>query len=203
MKLPRLCSSLLAVVAAALFAGSVAAQEAYTRKPVNMRAGPDRNYPLVIWLPGGSTVYVNGCLSDYRWCDVTAGPNRGWIYAGNLEYTYQGRPVTIYGNGQTLALPVIGFILGSYWNDYYRDRPWYGGYNQWNNWRPGQRPPVWRPQPPRPPIVRPQPPRPPVIQPPRPRPPVVQPPRPQPPRPIPMPKPQERPPVNPPNGSLR
>jgi uncharacterized protein YraI len=208
MKLPRLTAALLAVIASALLTtASAVAQEAYTRKPVNMRAGPDRNYPLVAWLPGGATVYVNGCLNDYRWCDVTAGPNRGWIYAGNLEYTYQGRPVTIYGNGQNLALPVIAFILGNYWNDYYRDRPWYGGYNQWNNWRPGTRPPVWRPQPPRPPIVRPQPPRPPiVVQPPRPRPPVVQPPprpQPQPPRPIPMPKPREQAPVNPPNGSLR
>ena len=215
MKFSRLCASLLIVASALTFASAAAAQEAYTKKPVNVRAGPDRNYPLVAWLPGGAIVYVNGCVEDYRWCDITSDATRGWVYAGNLEYTYQGRPVPIYGNGPTLALPIISFILGSYWNDHYRDRPWYGNQNQWNNWRPGVRPPPRpgvRPQPPRPPVVRPQPPRPPItVQPPRPpRPPVTQPsPRPQPPgsmppgRPQPMPKPSERPPVNPPNGSLR
>lgn len=221
MKISRLYAVLLAVVAALTLSSVVAAQEAFTTKAVNVRAGPDRQYPLVVWLPAGSQVFVNGCLDDYRWCDVSAGYDRGWVYSRNLQYTYQGRPVPIYGNGSNLALPIISFIVGSYWNDHYRDRPWYGSYNQWNNWRPGTRPPVWRPQPPRPPVVQPprpprppvvvQPPRPPVVQPPRPRPPAVQPPRPSPPgtmppgnvRPQPMPKPLERPPVNPPNGSLR
>jgi len=180
-----------AAVIALLLASASLAQEAFTTKPVNVRAGPDRGYPLVVWLPAGTAVYVNGCLGDYRWCDVTAGPDRGWVFARNLQYSYQGQPVTIYGNGAQLALPIVSFILGSYWSDYYRDRPWYRSQNQWNTWRPGSRPPPgWRPppQPPRPPVVRPQPPRPPVVRPPRP--PVVQPQPPRPPRPIPMPKPQ-------------
>lgn len=220
MKLSRLYAVLLAAAAALTLTSVVAAQEAFTTKDVNVRAGPDRAYPLVVWVPGGTAVYVNGCLDDYRWCDVTVGPDRGWVYAKNLQYTYQGQPMTIYGNGQTLALPIISFILGSYWNDNYRNRPWYGSQNNWNNWRPGNRPPNWRPQPqpPRPPIVRPQP-RPPITvqppRPPRPQQPSIQPPRPSQPgtmppgggRPQPMPKPQERPqerpPVNPPNGSLR
>lgn len=183
----RVASRLLLATCAAALAASVQAQEAITTKQVNLRAGPDRGYPLVTWLAAGTAVQVNGCLSDYRWCDVTAGPDRGWVFARNLQYSYQGQPVAIYGNGAQLALPIIGFILGSYWSDYYRDRPWYRSQNQWNNWRPGNRPPpVWRPppQPPRPPVVRPQPPRPPGVRPPRP--PVIQP---QPSRPIPMPKP--------------
>jgi uncharacterized protein YraI len=181
MKIPVFSSSpwsLLAIAAGLTFSMAVAAQEAYTTKAVNVRAGPDRGYPLVVWVPGGSTVYVNGCLSDYRWCDVTAGADRGWVYAKNLQYTYQGRPMTIYGNGPTLALPIISFILGSYWNDNYRNRPWYDSQNSWNSWRPGNRPPPgFRPQPqPRPPIIRPDRPRPPQIQPPRPtRPPGTRP----------------------------
>ncbi len=214
MKFSRLYAILLALVATLTFTSVVAAQEAFTTRQVNLRAGPDRGYPLVGWVQAGATVYVNGCVDDYRWCDVTVDGNRGWVYAKFLEYTYQGRPTVIYGNGQTLALPIISFILGSYWNDHYRDRPWYNTQNNWNNWRPGNRPPpVWRPQPqrPRPPVVQPpRPPRPPVvIQPPRPRPPAVLPPRPSPPgtmppgRPQPMPKPQAQPPVNRPNGSLQ
>ena len=73
------------------------------RKAGQRAAGPDRGYPLVVWLPAGTAVYVNGRLSDYRWCDVTAGPDRGWVFARNLQYSYQGQPVTIYGNGARLT----------------------------------------------------------------------------------------------------
>ena len=167
------------VAASALMLASVAsAQQAVPVKDVNLRAGPDRAYPLVSWIPGGSSVYVNGCLSDYRWCDVTAGYDRGWVYAQNLQYTYQGQPMTIYGNGQSLALPIVSFILGSYWNDNYRNRPFYRNQNQWNSFRPSYRQPNYRPpyQPSREPIYRPQQPRPPFqFQPQRPRPPVVRP----------------------------
>ncbi len=218
MMFSRLYAIPVLTLSALMFTSAALAQEAVAIKDVNVRAGPDRGYPLVVWIPGGSTVYVNGCQSDYRWCDVTAGADRGWVYAKNLQYTYQGQPMTIYGNGQTLALPIISFILGSYWNDNYRNRPWYRNQNQWNGFRPGNRPPGYRPpvQPPRPPIVRPQPPRPPIqIQPPRPRPPgtTPQPPRPpvqiqQPPRQMPpgvvapsRPQPMPRP-GNPPPGRV-
>lgn len=184
MKFSRWYAVPVVAVSALMLTPVALAQEAVTVKDVNVRAGPDRGYPLVAWVSGGTSVYVNGCLDDFRWCDVTAGANRGWVYARNLQYIYQGQPMTIYGNGQTLALPIISFILGSYWNDNYRNRPWYGNQNQWSNFRPGYRPP-------RPPIIRPQPPRPPIqIQPPRPRPPVVRP-QPQPPRPqVQPPRPQ-------------
>ena len=200
MKFLRLYAISLVALSAFTFSSFAAAQEAVAVRAVNLRAGPDRGYPLVTSVRGGSNVYVNGCLRDYRWCDVTAGANRGWVYTKNLQYTYQGRPTTIYGNGPTLALPVISFILGRYWNDNYQNRPWYRDQNRWNGFRPGYRPPI---QPPRPPIVRPKPPRP-SIQPPRP--PIVRPQPPQPPRPsilpprpqpIPMPKPQVQPPRGP------
>ena len=175
MKFSRLFTIPLVAASALLLSSVATAQEAVTVKDVNLRAGPDRGYPLVSWIPGGTSVYVNGCLNDYRWCDVTAGYDRGWVYAQNLQYTYQGQPMTIYGNGQSLALPIVTFILGSYWNDNYRNRPFYRNQNQWNSFRPSYRPPNYRPptyrppnyQPPnyRPPVVRPQPPRPPVMRP--------------------------------------
>ena len=165
---------------------SAAAQPAYTTRQVNLRAGPDAGYPQVAYIGPKQSVYVNGCLNDYRWCDITVGSNRGWAYSKYIAYPYQNRRLPIYGNGQMLALPIVSFILGSYWNENYSGRPWYGQQNNWNNWRPGNRPPPgWNNgyRPPRPPVIRPQPPRPPYgggpqIQPPRP--PVV---RPQPPRP--------------------
>lgn len=144
-----LSKSLLGVAATALLVASAAAQQAYTTRQVNLRAGPDRGYPQVAVVYAGQPVYVNGCVTDYRWCDVTAGRNRGWAYAAFLEYPYQNNRLPIYGNGPMLALPIVSFILGNYWGDHYRNRPWYGQQNNWNNWRPGNRPPPnWqRPQP--------------------------------------------------------
>ena len=166
---------------------SAAAQPAYTTRYVNLRAGPDRGYPQVAYIGPNQSVYVNGCLNDYRWCDITVGSNRGWAYSKYIEYPYQNRRLPIYGNGQMLALPIVGFILGSYWNENYSGRPWYGQQDNWNNWRPGNRPPGYgngyrpQPQPPRPPIAI-LPPRPPIVRPEPPRPPRPQilPPRPQP-----------------------
>lgn len=140
--IPTLISkSLLGFAAATLLAASAVAQQAYTTRQVNLRAGPDRGYPQVAVVYAGQPVYVNGCVSDYRWCDVTAGPDRGWAYAAFLEYPYQDNRLPIYGNGPVLALPIVSFILGNYWGDHYRNRPWYGQQNNWNNWRPGSRPP--------------------------------------------------------------
>ena len=51
-----------------------------------MRAGPSQDYELVMKLPAGTRVEVGGCVDDWTWCDVFVGPDRGWVYAGNLEY---------------------------------------------------------------------------------------------------------------------
>jgi uncharacterized protein YraI len=172
------------------------AQQAQTSKWVNLRAGPAREYPLVQTLPPATPVAVQGCLSDYSWCDVIVpGNDRGWVYAGNLVYPYQSSEVPIVRYGANIGLPIVTFVLGAYWGDYYRQRSWYGHRHRWEDWRhqpfrPGFRPPPppyrpdVRPPRPRPPVgpgpgVRP-PPRPPVgpgvRPPPRPHPPGVRPP---------------------------
>ena len=94
---------------------------------------------------------VFGCLSDYRWCDVSYGPNRGWVYAGFLSYTYQNRPVVIYQSGSVIGFPIITFSIGTYWDTYYRGRPWYRDRSRYYNWRP----PPARPYRPPPPVSRP------------------------------------------------
>lgn len=164
------CSLLL--VAALALPAVVCAQVAYTTQAVNVRAGPDREYPQVAWLPGGAPVTVAGCIDGYRWCDVVAGPNRGWVYAKFLSYPYQNRPVPIINGGAILGLPLITFSIGPYWDNYYRGRPWYGNRHYWYN-RPAP-PPYYRP----PPVYRPPPPhyRPPTYQPPSSRPPSYRPP---------------------------
>jgi uncharacterized protein YraI len=124
-------------------------QVAYTSKDAHLRAGPARDYPVIAILPAGFEVSVQGCLSDYSWCDVIAGPNRGWVYAANLDYDYQGAYVPLLGYGAQIGIAVTGFILFDYWGSHYRERPFYRDRDRWAN----------RPRPPRAPIVRPEPPR--------------------------------------------
>jgi len=134
-----LAAFLCAIPAAAL------AQEAYTNRTANVRAGPDRTYPVVGQLPPGAGLQVMGCIDDYSWCDVVFGDNRGWVYAGSLSYPYQSGRVPILGYGAVIGLPIITFSLGNYWDSYYRGRPWYRNRSYWvsrpppQHFRPAQR----------------------------------------------------------------
>jgi uncharacterized protein YraI len=125
----------LALLALALAALSPAAhaqpQSATTAKPVNLRAGPARDFPVVAVLPAGLVVSVQGCLPDYRWCDVIAGYNRGWVYAGNLNYFYQGRYAPLPNYAPIIGLVVLSFMLDDYWGHHYVDRPWYRERHRW------------------------------------------------------------------------
>ena len=133
----RLFAALLAV-ASLLIATTVAnAQQAYISYRTSLRAGPDMGYPQVGWLGSGAVVYVNGCVRGYYWCDVSAGPSRGWVSARHLQYVYQNRRVGIYGNGGAYGFPVTGFVLGSYWDNHYRGQSWYNNRSRWDGWRPG------------------------------------------------------------------
>ena len=109
---------------------------AYTSRSVNLRAGPARDYPVVAVLPGGFQVAVQGCLSDYTWCDVIAGYDRGWVYAGNIVYPYQGANVPVLTYGSAIGIGIITFGVISYWDSYYIGRPWYAQRHVWINHPP-------------------------------------------------------------------
>ena len=127
--LAALASALAAL--ALLPARAQAQQLAYVTKEVNLRAGPSSDFPVVAILGAGVTITVEGCMSDYRWCDVSVGPNRGWLYAGNIVYPYQGANVPLLTYGPAIGIGVIAFSVGSYWDDYYRYRPWYPQRQRW------------------------------------------------------------------------
>lgn len=134
----------LGVLTAALAAipmASYSQQLAYTSKDVNLRAGPSTDYPVVAILPANIPISVEGCLSDYRWCDVIAGPNRGWAYSGNIIYSYQGSNVPLLTYGSMIGIGIIGFSIGNYWDAHYRSSPWYPQRQHWiDRPRPALRP---------------------------------------------------------------
>jgi uncharacterized protein YraI len=73
--------------------------QAVTTQAVNVRAGPDPSFPLVSWLPAGTFVSVAGCLEGFRWCDVQAGFNRGWVFGQFLSISVQNQPIVIMNAG--------------------------------------------------------------------------------------------------------
>ncbi|MDM0111610.1 SH3 domain-containing protein [Variovorax sp. J22R133] len=144
------------------------AQQAITRGG-NLRAGPGGGYPVVAVLGAGQPLNVVGCTRGYGWCDVILPDGlRGWLYASNLDFPYQGTTVPLLSYGAIIGVPIIGFTIGNYWGNYYRDRPWYNEPRWWGGrpppppphagWRPPPPPmPGWQPRPP-PPNFRPPPP---------------------------------------------
>lgn len=139
----RLSLVTLAAVSALTVASIAEAQQAYVYNRTSLRAGPDHGYPQVAWLGGGTAVYVNGCVRGYNWCDITSGPYRGWVNARHLQYFYNNQRMTIYGNGARFGLPLVGFALGSYWDNHYRGQSWYSRRDHWNGWHPGSPAPVY------------------------------------------------------------
>ncbi|WP_353191037.1 SH3 domain-containing protein [Pandoraea pnomenusa] len=161
--LPLVLAGATSLVALAV-PGTAMAQsgQAVINSSANVRAGPAGDFPVVAQVAPGMPVTVYGCLSDYSWCDIGLPGARGWVYAALLSYPYQGNPVPIMNYGAMIGLPIVTFSIGSYWGNYYRNRPWYNDQRYWNRPPPGPRPPAWGGPGPRPPGYYPGPaPRPP------------------------------------------
>jgi uncharacterized protein YraI len=143
-------------VVLAIAGGSAAhAARGYSTADVNMRTGPDTEFPVVVVIPEGTLVDVRGCLEDESWCDVIWGPNRGWVFSEYLGFADRGEyvPLPDFGLG-ALRIPVVTFNTRIYWDRYYVRRPWYRDRLRWydytvrprEGWRappPGRRVPGW------------------------------------------------------------
>lgn len=121
----------LFVLAIAALPGIAAAEDAFTMHPTDIYAGPDSEYPVIAQLPPNTEVGVAGCLSDWSWCDVRLANDRGWVYAGDLGYPYEGRRVAIIEFGPRLHIPAVTFALNTYWDAHYRSRPFFRERQQW------------------------------------------------------------------------
>ena len=105
-----------------------------------VRAGPGPGFPMVGRIPGGSRVNVHGCLNGYARCDVSWSADRGWVSSQDLKYLYRDRYVYLPDYVDVIDVPVVPFVLSSYWSSYYPGRPWYQRRAYWNNyWTSHQR----------------------------------------------------------------
>jgi uncharacterized protein YraI len=125
-------------LATGVFAGfampaAAAAQTAIVTTDLNMRAGPSTEFPVVAMLPEDSRVRVHGCLTDYDWCDVSWDGERGWVNGSYLQERYRNRVVVLSDYGSELDVPIVAFRVGTYWDSYYRSRPWYGQRTRWTS----------------------------------------------------------------------
>ncbi|MDR3446701.1 MULTISPECIES: SH3 domain-containing protein [unclassified Dyella] len=119
---------------------SAMAADGYVTGQVDMRAGPDSSYPGVVTLGAGTEVSIQGCVNGWSWCDVITGGDRGWVAGNDLQEDYQGQRVLIPSYGVKIGIPIITFVFGTYWDNYYRNRPWYGQREHWSHVTPNYRP---------------------------------------------------------------
>ncbi len=99
-----------------------------------LRAGPGSGFPLVDRVPGGSRINIHGCLKGYAWCDVSWSDDRGWMSSQYLEYLYRNQYVYFPDYVDVIDVPVVPFVLTSYWSSYYSGRPWYQRRAYWSNY---------------------------------------------------------------------
>ncbi|MGX1322372.1 uncharacterized protein YraI [Bradyrhizobium sp. USDA 377] len=129
------------LVAALLLAPTAAlAAPGIVTVSTGLRAGPGSGFPLVDRIPGGARVNIHGCLRGNAWCDVSFSDDRGWVSSQYLEYLYRNRYVYLPDYVDVIDVPVVPFVLTSYWSSYYEGRPWYRRHAYWNNyWTSHQR----------------------------------------------------------------
>ena len=90
-------------------------------------------------MSAGSAVAIEGCIDGWSWCDVEAGDNRGWVPGGYLQEQYGGQLVLVPDYGVQIGIPIVAFVFGTYWDNYYRNRPWYGQRERWSHFAPQYR----------------------------------------------------------------
>jgi uncharacterized protein YraI len=92
---------------------------------VSLRAGPGEGFPTVDRIPGGSHVNIHGCLKGDAWCDVSWSDTRGWVSSDELQWLYRNNYVYLSDYYNDIDVPVVPFVLGSYWSSYYSGRPFF------------------------------------------------------------------------------
>jgi len=119
---------------AALLLGATSSAFAYdgfATGNVNLRAGPDIEYPIVTTIPAGAPLSIQGCTDAWEWCDVIFADTRGWVAGNYIQYEYNDQPVLLSGYGAAIGVPIVSFVIADYWGHYYRNRPFWAEHEHW------------------------------------------------------------------------
>src|SRR5262245_28484289 len=123
------------LIAALLLApGAALAAPGIVTASVGLRAGPGPGFPIVDRIPAGARVNIHGCLRGNAWCDVSWTDDRGWVSSQYLEYLYRNRYVYLPDYVDDIDVPVVPFVLTSYWSSHYAGRPWYHRRTYWSGY---------------------------------------------------------------------
>jgi uncharacterized protein YraI len=96
-----------------------------------LRAGPEQGYPQLRRIEQGQQVQLFGCLSDRSWCDVRLGQDRGWVSGPDLQAEFRGRRDSVANLYGEFQLGDRDFRIGDYWDDHYRQQPFYADRTRW------------------------------------------------------------------------
>jgi uncharacterized protein YraI len=119
---------------------------AYPIADLSLRAGPSVRFPAVAIMRRGSYVYLHGCIRNYTWCDISAGPYRGWASASYLDIDYSSRRYRAPVYAERIGVPIITFEVDTYWDDFYDEGyEFYDTRTRWNDyiWEDDGVPPGW------------------------------------------------------------
>ncbi|HET7558130.1 MAG TPA: SH3 domain-containing protein [Rhodanobacteraceae bacterium] len=137
MKSWRCIPILAAAVPLALaMSTAVHAQSAdgYLTDDTPLYAGPAPEYPRIEGLPYGTYVSVQGCTDGWEWCDVVSDQGDwGWVPGDYIDYVYEGQPVVVTEYGPRIGIPIVSFSIATYWDEHYRDRPFYRERDSWSH----------------------------------------------------------------------
>ena len=121
-----------AVAAVALGVAAAHATPGFATANVNIRTGPDIDFPSVGVIPEGEPLGIEGCLRDESWCDVHWEGGRGWVYSEYLAFDDRGQMVPLPDVGPAyFRIPFVTFVARDYWDRYYVGRPWYRDRARW------------------------------------------------------------------------
>jgi uncharacterized protein YraI len=121
--MPIRSTCLAAALAAVLPIAAIAQHHAQPTTTLDVRAGPGEQYPPVTEIPPGTIVTVHGCVNGYSWCDVSGGPERGWVRASQLRYNWRGTPQWLPAVAQQAGIGILAYVLEEYWSRHYPNRP--------------------------------------------------------------------------------